>query len=86
MAPPQLAADTPVLDVLQPHVVNLLKALWHNLDVSFSDSLQAAWQELPHAEIWQGLASKQNSMHAWLIKSVIVHDVELHDACARFID
>lgn len=50
MAPPELAADTPVLDVLQPHVVNLLKALWHNLNVSISDSLWAAFQEIAHAE------------------------------------
>lgn len=39
VAPPQLAADAPVLDVFKPHVVDLFKPLWHDLDVPVLHSL-----------------------------------------------
>lgn len=40
MTPPQLSADAPVLNVLKPSVVYLLKPFWHNLDVTAADGLQ----------------------------------------------
>ena len=42
VTPPQLPADTPVLNVVKPPVINLLKPLWHNLETSVFHCLQAA--------------------------------------------
>src|SRR5215207_5710313 len=40
MSPPQLAADTPILDVLQPVEIGLLKTLGYDLDAPISHSFQ----------------------------------------------
>lgn len=39
MTPPQLSANAPVLDVLKPSVVYLLKPFRHNLDLAAADGL-----------------------------------------------
>ena len=40
VSPPQLARDAPILNVLQPIKINLLKALWHNADLSIANGCQ----------------------------------------------
>ena len=49
MTPPKLPADAPVLDVLQPPVVDLLKPVRHNLDVTTTHSLHMVQHVLHHA-------------------------------------
>jgi len=49
MTPPKLPADAPVLDVLQPPVVDLFKPVRHNLDVTITHSLHIAQHVLHHS-------------------------------------
>src|SRR5262249_2419166 len=45
MPPPQLTADTPILDVLQPVVISLFKTLRHDLDAPITDHIQAGFRK-----------------------------------------
>src|ERR687891_662311 len=45
VAPPQLAADAPIFDILQPVEIDLLKALGHNLDTPISDGLEGSLRQ-----------------------------------------
>ena len=40
--PPELPADAPVPDVLQPHIVRPRKALWQDPDAAISNSLHSS--------------------------------------------
>lgn len=47
MAPPELPADAPVTNPLQPHIVDLLKAIWHDAQVTIAHCLQPSGTSQP---------------------------------------
>ena len=45
MSPPQLAADTPILDILKPVEINFFKTLRHDLDLSIRHCIKRRFSQ-----------------------------------------